>query len=172
MSASCHSRDRLANRKIPGSFTLRRATRYGGLNARSDFVYAAGIDAALTEALAGEKAAWATYGLAETMRHLLDGYLLGVERVWHFAELAQEPLLCTKRGRGRLPDPRCSIGSWPASRPRPARPVAGGGRGARAPRPARATLVHAGLRLHSRDGVWPQEEPTRWLHGNFFVVRV
>jgi hypothetical protein len=38
------------------------------------------------------------------VRHLLDGYLLGVERVWHVAELEQEPLLCVKRGRERLPD--------------------------------------------------------------------
>jgi hypothetical protein len=30
--------------------------------------------------------------------------LLGVERVWHFAELEQEPLLCVKRDRDRLPD--------------------------------------------------------------------
>jgi len=104
VSASCHTPDRITNRKIHESYTLRRATRYGGFNAVSDFVHAAGIDAALTEALAGEKAAWATYGLAETVRHLLDGYLLGVERVWHFAELEQEPLLCAKRGRERLPD--------------------------------------------------------------------
>jgi hypothetical protein len=104
VSASCHSHDRITNRKISETFALRRATRYGGFNALADFVHAAGIDAALTEALAGEKAAWATYGLPETVRHLLDGYLLGVERVWHFAELEQEPLLCAKRGRERLPD--------------------------------------------------------------------
>jgi hypothetical protein len=35
---------------------------------------------------------------------VLDGYLLGLERIWHFEELEQEPLLCLKRGRERLPD--------------------------------------------------------------------
>lgn len=94
----------VANRKIHESVTLRRATRYGGFNALSDFVAAQGIDRALTEAFGQDKAPWATYSLPETLRHLLDGALLGVERVWHFAELEQEPLLCVKRDRDRLPD--------------------------------------------------------------------
>jgi hypothetical protein len=99
-----HSRPAIDNQKIPETFTLRRATRYGGFNALSDFVRAVGIDAALSAAFADAKAAWATYALPETLRHLLDGYLLGVERVWHFADLEQEPLLCAKRDRERLPD--------------------------------------------------------------------
>lgn len=104
MSPSCHTSTTITNRKIHETFTLRRATCYGGFNAVSDWVRAAGIDAALTEAFADEKAPWATSPLPETLRHLLDGYLLGVERVWHFADLEQEPLLCTKRNRDRLPD--------------------------------------------------------------------
>jgi hypothetical protein len=99
-----HTTAAVANRKIRETFTLRRATRYGGFNALSDFVAAQGIDRALTEAFGRAKAPWATYSLPETLRHLLDGYLLGVERVWHFAELEQEPLLCVKRDRERLPD--------------------------------------------------------------------
>jgi hypothetical protein len=95
---------RLANRKVREACTLRRATAYGGLNALSDFVHAQGIDAALDDAFGRDKAPWATYSLPETLRHLLDGYLLGVERVWHFAELEQEPLLCVKCDRDRLPD--------------------------------------------------------------------
>jgi hypothetical protein len=104
VSASCHTPRPITNRKIQERLTLRRATGYGGFNALSDFVHAVGIDAALTEAFGDDKAAWATYPLPETLRHLLDGYLLGVERVWHFADLEQEPLLCAKRGRERLPD--------------------------------------------------------------------
>jgi hypothetical protein len=99
-----HRLPRLANRKVREACTLRRATAYGGFNALSDFVHAQGIDAALDDAFGRDKAPWATYSLPETLRHLLDGYLLGVERVWHFAELEQEPLLCVKRDRDRLPD--------------------------------------------------------------------
>jgi len=99
-----HTTPAIANRKVHETFTLRRATRYGGFNALSDFVAAQGIDRALTDAFGQDKAPWATYSLPETLRHLLDGYLLGVERVWHFADLEQEPLLCVKRGRDRLPD--------------------------------------------------------------------
>jgi hypothetical protein len=99
-----HTVPAIANRKVHEAVTLRRATRYGGFNALSDFVAAHGIDRALTDAFRSDKAPWATYSLPETLRHLLDGYLLGVERVWHFAELEQEPLLCIKRDRDRLPD--------------------------------------------------------------------
>jgi hypothetical protein len=99
-----HSQPTIANRKVRETFTLRQATRYGGFNALSDFVHAQGIDCALADAFGRDKAPWATFSLPETLRHLLDGYLLGVERVWHFADLEQEPLLCVKRGRDRLPD--------------------------------------------------------------------
>jgi hypothetical protein len=98
-----HTSPAVANRKVHETFTLHRATRYGGFNALSDFVAAHGVDRALTNAFRTDKAPWATYRLPETLRHLLDGYLLGVERVWHFAELEQEPLLCVKRDRERLP---------------------------------------------------------------------
>ena len=99
-----HTSPAIANRKVHETVTLRRATRYGGFNALSDFVAAQGIDRALVDAFGSDKAPWATYSLPETLRHLLDGYLLGVERVWHFAELEREPLLCVKRARDRLPD--------------------------------------------------------------------
>jgi hypothetical protein len=45
-----HTTAAVANRKVHETFTLRRATRYGGFNALSDFVAAQGIDHALTEA--------------------------------------------------------------------------------------------------------------------------
>ena len=99
-----HSPAAIANRKVRETGTLRQATRYGGFNALSDFVTSQGIDRALADAFAQDKAPWTTYTLPETLRHLLDGYLLGVERVWHFADLEQEPLLCIKRDRDRLPD--------------------------------------------------------------------
>jgi hypothetical protein len=99
-----HSSPTIANRKVRESYTLRRATRYGGFNALSDFVHIQGIDQALVGTFGLDKAPWATYSLAETLRHLLDGYLLGIERIAHFADLEQEPLLCVKRDRERLPD--------------------------------------------------------------------
>jgi hypothetical protein len=104
VSPSSHVTPSVANRKIREPFTLRRATRYGGFNLLSDFVRAQGIDRAFAEAFGRDKAPWATSSLPERLRHVLDGYLLGLERIWHFEELEQEPLLCLKRGRERLPD--------------------------------------------------------------------
>jgi hypothetical protein len=74
-------------------------------NALSDFVAAQGLARALTDAFGHDKAPGAPYSWPETRRHLLDGYRLGVERVWHVADLEQEPLLCGKRDRDRWPDP-------------------------------------------------------------------
>ena len=76
-----HSAPALANRKVHETFSLRRATRFGGFNALSDFVRAQGVDRELVAAFSRSKAPWATYSLPETLRHLLDGYLLGIERV-------------------------------------------------------------------------------------------
>src|SRR5581483_277453 len=147
-----HTTPTVANRKVHEHFTLRRATRYRGFNVLSDFVQAQGIDRALAEAFGGDKAPWVTCSLPETLRHLLDGYLLGVERVWHFAELEQESLLRIKRDRERLPD------YYPAlSRPGAVRhagrpePAASGGRSLAATRPGRSALVHPRLRFDGRD---------------------
>lgn len=104
VSPSSHVAATIANRKIPETFTLRQATRYGGVTLLSDFVRAQGIDRALEEAFGQDKPPCATYSLPESLRHLLDGSLLGLERIWHFEELEQEPLRCVKRGRERLPD--------------------------------------------------------------------
>ena len=104
MSPSLHVSPSIGNRQITETFTLQRATHYGGFNVLSDFVRAQGIDHALEEAFGQEKAPWAEYSLPETLRHLLDGYLLGLERISHFEELEEEPLLCAKRGRQRMPD--------------------------------------------------------------------
>ena len=68
-----HSPAAIANRKVRETGTLRQATRYGGFNALSDFVTSQGIDRALADAFAQDKAPWATYTLPETLRHLLDG---------------------------------------------------------------------------------------------------
>jgi hypothetical protein len=104
VSTSLHTSPSIGNRKITETFTLHRATRYGGFNVLSDFVREKGIDQALEEAFGQEKAPWAEYTWPETLRHLLDGYLLGLERIWHFEELEEEPMLCAKRGRRKLPD--------------------------------------------------------------------
>lgn len=80
MTPSCHAPRPIANRKIHEEASPRRLTRYAGFNALSDFVAAQGIDRGLTDAFGPEKAPWATYTLPETLRHLLDGYLLGLER--------------------------------------------------------------------------------------------
>jgi hypothetical protein len=63
VSSSLHISPSIGNYQIAETFTLQRATHYGGFNVLSDFVRAQGIDHALEEAFGQEKAPWATYSL-------------------------------------------------------------------------------------------------------------
>jgi hypothetical protein len=114
MSPSSHVTPSVANRKIREPCILRRATRYGGFNLLSDFVRAQGIARAFAEAFGRDKVPWATDSWPERLRHVLDGYLLGLEWIWHFEELEPESLLCLKRGpeRGRPSAMSAPIRSW------------------------------------------------------------
>jgi hypothetical protein len=96
--------DRIVNRKIEEQFTLRDATVYGGYNLYSDMVARSGLDRLLEETFSGWKARWARYNLPTVVRILIDGYALGMKRIWHFADLRRDALLCAKRGLESLPD--------------------------------------------------------------------
>jgi hypothetical protein len=96
--------ERIVNRKIQEEFTLKDATIYGGYNLYSDMVARSGLDSLLEENFSGAKASWATYNLPTVLRILMDGYALGIKRIWHFAEIQEEALLCAKHGLERLPD--------------------------------------------------------------------
>ncbi len=96
--------DRIVNRKIHEKFTLKDATLYGGYNLYSDMVARNGLDTLLEENFRGWKAPWATYNLPTVLRILIDGYALGVKRIWHFSEIRRDALLCAKRNLESLPD--------------------------------------------------------------------
>jgi hypothetical protein len=96
--------DRIVNRKIREEFTLKNATSYGGYNLYSDMVVRSGLDRLLEENFSGVKAPWATYNLPMVLRILMDGYALGIKRIWHFSEVRWDALLCSKHGLERLPD--------------------------------------------------------------------
>lgn len=95
---------RIINRGIPEKFDLPGATKYGGFSLLSDFVRKVGVDRELEKGFGLAKAFWAEYSLSSVLRHLLDGFLLGLERVSDFVDLEREPLLCEKRRREKLPD--------------------------------------------------------------------
>lgn len=97
-------REKIVNRKIHEEFTLKNATLYGGYNLYSDMVAKSGLDSLLEQNFRGWKAWWATYNLPTVLRILIDGYALGMERIWHFADIRCDPLLSGKHGLDSLPD--------------------------------------------------------------------
>lgn len=104
MKRSYSGAKREARRFFKQAFDLVGATALGGLHALGGFVRRRGVDRKLRDRFRKAKAPWSTWGLDTTLRLLLDAYFAGVERIYHFAELETEPLLCEQMGVSRLCD--------------------------------------------------------------------
>ena len=96
--------EQIVNKKIKEEFTLKNTTIYGGYNLFSDYLAENGLDRLLEQEVSGMKAAWATYSMPVVCRTLIDGYALGLENIYQFESIEQDPLLSTKRGIDKLPD--------------------------------------------------------------------
>jgi hypothetical protein len=94
----------IQSRSILEEFTLPNATHYGGFNLLSDFATQLGLDKQLERRFSEMKAPWSVHSMPLVLRYLIDGYALGMERVWHFEDLEKDPLLLAKRGVDSLPD--------------------------------------------------------------------
>jgi hypothetical protein len=104
VTAHYRSSRRSASRILPESFDLHGATALGGLNRLHQFLQAFGLEAELRHRFRSAKAPWAEWRLDRVMRVLLDGCFIGLARLAHFGDLAQEPLLCTLHRVKQLPD--------------------------------------------------------------------
>jgi hypothetical protein len=89
---------------LPESFDLEGATALGGLNALHRFLRRHDLSGELRRRFRGAKAAWADWPLDRVLGVLLDVAFAGVSRLYHYAELEAEPLLCTLHRVARLPD--------------------------------------------------------------------
>ena len=96
--------EQIVNKNIKEEFTLKNATIYGGYNLFSDYVAENGLDRLLEQEVSGMKAPWATYSMPVVCRTLIDGYALGLENIFQFESIEQDPLLSAKRGIDKLPD--------------------------------------------------------------------
>ncbi|MGH6691962.1 MAG: IS1380 family transposase [Gammaproteobacteria bacterium] len=89
---------------LPESFDLEGATALGGLNRLHRFLRRYDLSRELRRQFGAAKAAWAEWPLDRVVGVLLDLAFAGVSRLYHYAELEAEPLLCTLHGVERLPD--------------------------------------------------------------------
>ena len=104
MSARYRSPRPAATRILPQVFDLERATALGGLNSLHRFLRRYDLGGELRRRFGRAKAAWANWPLDRVLGVLLDLAFAGVERLYHYAELEREPLLCTLHRSERLPD--------------------------------------------------------------------
>lgn len=96
--------EKIVNKRIKEEFSLKNATLYGGYNLFSDYLASNGLDRLLEQELFGMKAPWATYSMPSVCRTLIDGYALGLQNIYQFEGIENDPLLAAKRGMEKLPD--------------------------------------------------------------------
>ncbi len=99
----CSSR-RGTSRILAEQFDLEGATTLGGLNRLHRFLKHVGLEREVQRRFAGVKARWAEWRFDQVLRVFLDIAFAGLPRLYHYAELETEPLLCTLHRVARLPD--------------------------------------------------------------------
>ena len=102
--SNIHGDDRIVNRKIKEEFSLKNATLFGGYNLFSDYLASNGLDRGLQKELEAMKAPWATYSMPVICRTIIDGYCLGLENLYQFESIENDPLISAKHGLAKLPD--------------------------------------------------------------------
>ncbi len=95
MSPNYPSARRGTSRILPEQFDLEGATTLGGLNRLHRFLQHVGLEREMRQRFGGAKAAWAEWRLDQVVRVFLDIAFAGLPRLYHYAELEAEPLLCT-----------------------------------------------------------------------------
>ena len=104
MSARYRSSRRATSAVLPQVFDLERATALGGLNALHCFLCRYDLVGELRRRFGSAKAPWAEWSLDRVVAVLLDVAFVGLSRLYHYAELEREPLLCALHRTERLPD--------------------------------------------------------------------
>lgn len=100
-----YSRSRsITSRIFTQRFDLPGATALGGLNHLSRFLLKLEIEKRLAARFRDAKCPWSSWSLDRVLRILLDAHFAGIDRLYHFADLETEPLLCARHGVERLPD--------------------------------------------------------------------
>src|SRR5258708_7542438 len=94
VSARYRSSRRATSAILPQVFDLERATALGGLNALHRFLRRYDLGGELRRRFGNAKAAWAEWPLDRVLAVLLDVAFAGLPRLYHYAELEHEPLLC------------------------------------------------------------------------------
>ena len=93
------------NARVKEEFSVDKITNLGGASVVIDYIKdRLSLPQLLSEHLAVEKAPWSTYSMSDVAMTLICGYTLGIERISHFAEYEQDPLLTLKLGLPKLPD--------------------------------------------------------------------
>lgn len=104
VQALYHKRRADTNRRIKEEFTLNNATAYGGYNLLADYIDKKKVETMIREGVDIEKADWSTYDFSCVLRHLIEGYALGMERTKQFEIIESDSLITEKHGVEKLPD--------------------------------------------------------------------
>jgi hypothetical protein len=77
---------------------------FGGANPLLDYLEAVGLRRILDECVSVRKRPDSAYSMADVLTVLVVGWMLGLERIFHFQDIERDPLLTLKLGLNKLPD--------------------------------------------------------------------
>ena len=89
---------------IREEFSLKNATLLGGYNLFKDFLDKIDFENTLQQSIGFGKNQNATYPLWKVIALMTEGYAVGLERLYHFASIENDPLMKLKHGIEKLPD--------------------------------------------------------------------
>src|SRR3989338_5708070 len=89
---------------IREEFTLKKATLLGGYNLFKDFLDKIGFENTLQQCIGFGKNQNAKYPLWKVIALMAEGYAVGLERLYHFQSIENDPLMKLKHGIEKLPD--------------------------------------------------------------------
>lgn len=90
--------------KIKEEFSLKNATAFGGANLLLDFIEHIKLKQIFKNNLRQEKHANAKYTVTDVSMVLSLGWILGKDRIFHFKDIEQDPLLTKRLQLEKLPD--------------------------------------------------------------------
>jgi len=99
-----HTRRKGPAARVIEEFSLPRATMFGGANLLLDYLEAVGLRRILDECVSVHKRPDSAYSMADVLTVLVVGWMLGLERIFHFQDIERDPLLTLKLGLNKLPD--------------------------------------------------------------------
>lgn len=99
-----YQKERKKSSKIEERFDLDNATLYGGASTILDYINGTGLKKEFQKAVSIDKRGDSIYKMEDQLTVMVAGRLIGLERLYHFSTIEEDPLISMKLQLEKLPD--------------------------------------------------------------------